>query len=112
MTSLTHKEVSKLYPSVGRQIEEGRSIVMNSKPNIAEGTPTVIPDSAMKQGLEASYQSIVGAWHSKARMEQSPPEDPALAIIRAFGGKSQKNTADLKQTSDFNAVVSRRWQQT
>jgi hypothetical protein len=103
---LTIHDLAKVYPSL--KADSARARVMNSKPNLADGTPTVIPESAMQQGLEASYQSIVGAWHSKAKMEQTPPEDPSLAIIRAFGGKT-KNSAKSKSTQDFNQIVSNRW---
>jgi hypothetical protein len=70
--------------------------------------PTIIPASAIAQGLEASFNSVIQAWHSKAKQEQKTPEDPALAIIRCFGGKTQ-NSAAVKQIADYNATVSNRW---
>jgi hypothetical protein len=32
MTTLTHEEISEMFPSIGRQIEEGRCIVQNAMP--------------------------------------------------------------------------------
>jgi hypothetical protein len=106
---LTIHDLAKIYPSL--KADSARTRVMNSKPNLADGIPTVIPESAMQQGLEANFNQIVQAWHSKQRMEQTPPEDPSLAILRAFGGKVQ-NSADARKTLDFNAIVSNRWQTT
>jgi hypothetical protein len=136
MPTLTHKEISKLYPSVGRMIAEGRSIVKNSMPrelvknvrieppkSIIPGTPQPSlayatldkqkPPAAPVAGSNTpeyarAYAQALAAHHSAERMEQAPPEDPSIAILRCFGGKTQKNGVDSNSRA-YAALVCNRW---
>jgi hypothetical protein len=110
MSNLTHAEISKMYPSIGKQIEESRVIVKNSMPkelvknaikpiqSTIPGTPKPgigyteitpqkqpeIPVAAVQMGIQGVLAEISKAWMSKERAEKTVITDPMVHNQNAF----------------------------
>jgi hypothetical protein len=130
MPTLTHDQISRMFPSIGKQIEESRVIVKNSMPkalaknaikpiqSTISGTPKPgigyteiqpqkqpeIPAAAVQMGIQGVFAEISKAWMAKERAEKTVITDPMVHVQNAFAPAFRAQQAAKAKTSNSAAT--------